>query len=113
MRWGALLMIAGYLILFASKINILVLVVGIILIDGGLQAAHIPNLTRVSELSAEARTRLNTIYMTSFFIGGTIGSIVGSYAWNMFSWTGVCTVGLIFVLLASLPIYLKRKKATC
>jgi MFS family permease len=109
MRWGVLLMIAGYLILFASKINIGVLVIGIILIDGGLQCAHIPNLTRVSELSAEARTRLNTIYMTSFFIGGTIGSIVGSYAWNMFSWVGVCTVGLILVLLASLPIYLKRK----
>jgi predicted MFS family arabinose efflux permease len=112
MRWGVLLMIAGYLILFASKINILLLVIGIILIDGGLQSAHIPNLTRVSELSAEARTRLNTIYMTSFFIGGTIGSIVGSYAWNMFSWTGVCTVGLILVLLASLPIYLKRKNTT-
>ncbi len=109
MRWGIVLMTAGYLILFASTIDILLLIAGIILIDMGLQSAHIPNLTRVSDLSPAARTRLNTIYMTSFFIGGTIGSIVGSYAWTLFGWTGVCAVGLILTLLASIPVYFRRE----
>lgn len=106
---GLLLMLAGYAILFAGKLSIVIVIIGIILIDMGLQAAHIPNLTRVSEISVQARTRLNTIYMTSFFIGGTIGSIVGSYAWTTFGWTGVCAVGLFFVALGSIPVYFKRK----
>lgn len=109
MHIGILLMLAGYAILFVGKMSIVIVIIGIILIDMGLQAAHIPNLTRVSEISVQARTRLNTIYMTSFFIGGTFGSIVGSYAWTTFGWAGVCAIGLILVALGSLPIYFKRK----
>ena len=110
MRWGFLAMVIGYLILFKSSWNIAILIVGIMLIDMGLQAAHIPNLTRVSALQPDARTRLNTIYMTSFFIGGTLGSIIGSYAWTIAGWTGVCTVGLVLVIAGSLPILIRLKK---
>jgi predicted MFS family arabinose efflux permease len=110
MRWGFLAMALGYIILFKSSWSIAVLIVGIMLIDMGLQAAHIPNLTRVSALQPDARTRLNTIYMTSFFIGGTLGSIVGSYAWTIAGWTGVCTVGLVLVIAGSLPILISLKK---
>jgi predicted MFS family arabinose efflux permease len=110
MRWGFLAMVIGYLILFKSSWSIAILIVGIMLIDMGLQAAHIPNLTRVSALQPDARTRLNTIYMTSFFIGGTLGSIIGSYAWTIAGWTGVCTVGLVLVIAGSLPILIRLKK---
>jgi predicted MFS family arabinose efflux permease len=48
--------------------------------------------------------------MTSFFIGGTLGSIVGSYAWTIAGWTGVCTVGLVLVIAGSLPILISLKK---
>jgi predicted MFS family arabinose efflux permease len=110
MRWGFLAMALGYIVLFKSSWSIAVLIVGIMLIDMGLQAAHIPNLTRVSALQPDARTRLNTIYMTSFFIGGTLGSIVGSYAWTIAGWTGVCTVGLVLVIAGSLPILIQANK---
>jgi len=110
MRWGMIGMAVGYLILFKSSVSIVILILGIILIDMGLQAAHIPNLTRVSALHPDARTRLNTIYMTSFFIGGTLGSIIGSYAWNVSGWTGVCFTGLIMVAAGALPLLGKRKK---
>lgn len=110
MRIGVIVMLAGYGILFFSINSIWFVVAGIILIDVGLQSAHIPNLTRVSSLIPEARTRLNTIYMTSFFIGGTLGSILGSYAWNMFGWAGVCSVGMLFVMAAGLPVFVKWGK---
>lgn len=103
MRRGLLLMLIGYLVMYQSHHTILLLITGIVLIDMGLQLAHIPNLSRMASLAPEARTRLNTIYMTSFFIGGTLGSILGSYAWNLFGWYGVCTAGLIMVLLGALP----------
>lgn len=112
MRWGILSMLAGYAILFFGIHSISIIIVGIILIDVGLQCAHVPNLTRVSSLIPEARTRLNTIYMTSFFMGGTLGSILGSFAWNAYKWPGVCTVGIVFVIAAATPLFIRgaRKK---
>lgn len=110
MRTGIIIMLLGYGIMFFSIHSISIVVAGIILIDVGLQSAHIPNLTRVASIIPEARTRLNTIYMTSFFIGGTLGSILGSYAWEISGWNGVCTVGILFVLAAGLPIFIRYRK---
>lgn len=107
MRFGILMMIAGYLILFEGKNGIALVIAGIILIDMGLQCTHIPNLSRNYSLLPDARTRLNTIYMTFFFIGGTLGSSIGSIAWNIGGWTSVCIVGIIMVALGSIPVYFK------
>lgn len=108
-RLGIAIMIIGYAIMFYGHLSIWVVVMGIILIDVGLQSAHVPNITRVSSLYTRARTRLNTIYMTAFFIGGTLGSILGSYAWNGFGWNGVCTVGIIFSIIGGLPVIFGKK----
>lgn len=110
MRWGIIGMLTGFVLLYQSTLSIAVLIAGIILIDMGLQAAHVPNLTRIATLQPEARTRLNTIYMTSFFVGGTLGSIAGSYAWHVGGWNGVCTVGLVMVVLGGLPMFLRGMK---
>lgn len=110
MRFGIIMMLAGYLILFEGNRGIGLVIAGIILIDMGLQSTHIPNLSRNYALLPEARTRLNTIYMTFFFIGGTVGSSVGSIAWNLRGWTGVCFAGILFVLIGAVPVYIKRRK---
>lgn len=108
MRAGIFLMLAGYFILIFANRGIVLMIIGIILIDMGLQSTHIPNLSRNYSLLPGARTRLNTIYMTFFFIGGTIGSSIGSIAWNKGGWTGVCISGLVLILLGAYPIF-KRK----
>jgi len=109
MRAGVFLMLAGYLILFAGKSGIAFMIVGIILIDMGLQSTHIPNLSRNYSLLPEARTRLNTIYMTFFFIGGTIGSSLGTVAWNRGGWRGVCISGIVLIFLGGFPVFSKKK----
>src|SRR5436190_1391851 len=50
------------------------LVVGVILLDAGVQGAQVANQSRVLALRAEARNRVNTIYMISYFSGGSLGS---------------------------------------
>ena len=115
MRAGILLMFFGYFILFFALKGIALMIIGIILIDMGLQSTHIPNLSRNYSLLPEARTRLNTIYMTFFFIGGTVGSSIGSIAWNVAGWRGVCFSGLLLILLGAFPVFkrsLKRDGAT-
>lgn len=112
MKAGIIIMLIGYAIMFFSIYSIIIVIAGIVLIDVGLQSAHVPNLTRVSSLIPEARTRLNTIYMTSFFIGGTLGSLLGSYAWNVYGWEGVCTIGILFVIAGGVPIFIHRAKTS-
>lgn len=111
---GLVAMLSGFLVLFVSHQTILIFVIGIILIDMGLQLAHIPNLSIVNTLHAAARARLNTVYMTSFFIGGTLGSVIGSYAWQLYAWEGVCTMGLVLVVAGSMPLFFRsvRRRPT-
>ncbi len=80
------------------------LIIGVILLDLGTQAVHISNQTRVFSLNAEARSRLNTVYMVTYFVGGSLGSFLGAYGWSIARWNGVCVVGVGLLVLA-LAIY--------
>ena len=71
------------------------LIAGVVLMDLGVQAGHVSNQTRIYALLPEARSRLNTVYMVAYFLGGAIGSALGAYGWDHARWTGVCVVGLL------------------
>jgi hypothetical protein len=73
--------------------------------DLGVQVVHVSNQTRNQSLRPEARNRLNTVYMFSYFIGGVVGSSLGAAGWAVAGWAGVCTVGIILPTLA-LGVYL-------
>ncbi len=99
---GIVLALVAYAVLGLSGGYLAGLVVGVLLLDVGVQSAHIANQTLVFSLVPEARSRLNTVYMTGYFTGGSLGSIAGGLAWTHFGWPGVCLVGSAFVALALL-----------
>jgi len=78
------------------------LVAGVILLDAGAQMMQIANQTRIFGLGAEARSRLNTVYMTMYFVGGAAGSALASMAWERWQWDGVCGLQLCLIALAGL-----------
>jgi predicted MFS family arabinose efflux permease len=80
------------------------LILGVILLDLGTQGAHISNQTRIYGLNPAANSRLNTVYMVSYFVGGSLGSLLGAYGWSAGRWNGVCLVGLL-LLVAALAVY--------
>lgn len=75
------------------------LIIGFVLIDFGLQSMHIMNQSDYFSINIAASSRLNTVYMVSYFIGGSLGTLLGAYFWQHFGWTGVCGVGVCFTLL--------------
>ena len=77
-----------------------VLAIGVIVMDAGVQASHISNQTRIYALSAELRNRLNRVYMVIYFLGGASGSALGSRRGQRFGWTGVCMTGAAFAATA-------------
>jgi predicted MFS family arabinose efflux permease len=76
------------------------LIIGVILLDLGTQGTHISNQTRIYRLNAAARSRLNTVYMVSYFIGGSLGSLLGAYGWDIGRWNGVCAAGILMLVVA-------------
>lgn len=82
--------------------KLIFLIFSTILLDFGAQSAQISNQTVVQSLSDEYRSRNNTIFMFFYFIGGALGAFLGTLSWQTFGWTGICTLGILFSLLALL-----------
>jgi predicted MFS family arabinose efflux permease len=81
------------------------LIVGVVLLDAGVQAGHVTNLARIHALPGEARSRLTTVYMVTFFVGGAAGSALGAFAWQHWQWNGVCAVGILMPLVAAARLF--------
>jgi predicted MFS family arabinose efflux permease len=96
----------AYLLLWSAGTHLAGLLAGVILLDLGVQACHISNQARIYHLPPEAHSRLNTLYMISYFIGGSAGSLLGAYGWGRWGWAGVCGAGVALVL-AGLAVHVR------
>jgi predicted MFS family arabinose efflux permease len=72
------------------------LAIGGIVLDLGTQANLVTNQTRVYRLIPEARNRINTVFMVTYFVGGALGTFLAGFAWSWWQWNGVCTLGASF-----------------
>lgn len=93
-------MLLAFVVLWLLGYALWGLIIGVILLDLGVQSNLISCQAVVRNLRPEARSRLNTIFMTSYFIGGAIGSTLGVYAWSFDRWAGVCMAGIALLLVA-------------
>ena len=72
------------------------LAIGGIVLDLGTQANLVTNQTRIYRLIPEARNRLNTVFMVTYFVGGALGTFLAGFAWSLWQWNGVCALGASF-----------------
>lgn len=86
------------------------LVVGILLLDIGEQLALIANQHVIYSLRPEARSRLNTLFMSGMFVGGAMGSWGAGLAWRLGGWQGACLFGGALVLIG-LSLHCLRRRA--
>jgi predicted MFS family arabinose efflux permease len=96
--WGVVLL-SFVAAVFAGRSVALILVV-VVVLDVALQALGILNQLRVFAVSHRARSRLNTAYVTSNFIGGAIGSAAAAVLWSTGGWTAVTIAGVVLSCLA-------------
>ncbi|MDM9384652.1 MFS transporter [Chlorogloeopsis sp. ULAP01] len=94
--------IAAYLIFWKFETQVWGLIVGSMLLNLSSQGALVANQVKVYSLLPDARSRLNTVFMVSTFLGASLGSVVGTYGWSAFQWTGVCLAGLLLIGIAGI-----------
>ena len=75
-------------------------VISVLLLDVGVQATQVTNVATIYSLDATAHSRINTAYMTSYFIGGALGSFIGIQCWGLGGWDVVTWQLLAWCVLA-------------
>lgn len=74
------------------------LIAAIILVDIGSQCQQLSNQSGCFKEVPDATNRANTIFMTTLFIGGSVGTFCAGLAWTLQGWTAICFTGLAFTL---------------
>jgi len=80
--------------------SIMAIIAGTLFLDVGVQATRLNNLAQIYRLDDTTLSRINTVYMTSVFIGGAIGTYAGVLCWSVGGWSLVCWQLLVWSLLA-------------
>lgn len=91
---GCGIMILAWCALYFFQNSYVGIVAGIILIDIGMQCIQISNQTCALSLEPHASNRVNTIFMTTYFIGGAFGTFLAGTAWHHAGWGGVALAGI-------------------
>jgi len=102
------LIIASIFLMILLPTSVPALVLAVFLLDVGAQAIQVTNVAMIYTLDESSHSRINTIYMTSFFTGGALGTLIGIYCWKYGGWLGVNLQMLIFAVAISL-LLLKEK----
>ncbi|TVZ07001.1 MFS transporter [Trebonia kvetii] len=89
--------------------GLVLLIVGVLLMDACVQASHVINQSVIYDLLPEARSRLTTVYITTMFAGGAIGSAAGAQAYAHWGWTGA-TLTAAALPLAGLLCWLATRR---
>jgi MFS family permease len=96
--------IAGVLLVKIFPSSLLSFIVAVLMIDIGTQATQVTNLAVIYGLDEKANSRINTVYMTSYFLGGAFGTLAGVLSWTYGGWGLVTWQLLIWSIMALLLI---------
>jgi predicted MFS family arabinose efflux permease len=77
----------------AGVAALVLLAVAAILIDGAAQTNHVLSQRIIFSVPGEIRGRVNALYMTSNFIGGALGSVLGTFTYHHGGWHATALTG--------------------
>lgn len=86
------------------------IIAGVILIDIGMQCVQLSNQSATMKLQPAASSRMNTIYMVTYFIGGSLGTFLAGSLWSLFGWYGTVGAGLGMVSASVLFSLFRRRR---
>lgn len=85
--------LVSWVVLDLGSSSVVVLILGIMVLDLGVQGTQISNQSAIYRLHANARSRITTAYMSAYFLGGVLCSSVTGALYASDGWSAVCVFG--------------------
>lgn len=106
---GCALLLAAWAALFFGGNSYAGIIAGVLLLDIGMQCIQLSNQTSIFGLCPSASNRVNTIFMTTYFVGGALGTFLAGSCWHMAGWGGVTATGAVLTLCSlSLTVFTRK-----
>lgn len=106
---GVVFQLAAWGLFLVGSGSYLSIIVGILLIDIGMQCIQLSNQATLFALCPSASNRINTIFMSFYFVGGSLGTMLSGTAWALYGWPGVVGAGMVLILASFVVTLLWRK----
>ena len=87
------MVLVSFAVLWVGRTSVVAVIVGILVLDVGVQGLQVTNQSLIYTLAPEARSRITSAYMVCYFIGGALGSAVGGALFQAGGWGAVCALG--------------------
>lgn len=100
---------AAFAIAGFGQHSIVFIALAAVLVDMAVQTSLILGQHTVYQLDPHARARLNSAFIATFFLGGALGSQLGSVAYHAGGWGAVSALGAALPLLAFLYWLTERR----
>lgn len=81
----------------------------VVLLDIGVQATQVTNISIIYSLDHLANSRINMVYMTSYFVGGALGTYFSIILWNHGGWSWSTTFMTLLGALAILNVVTSQR----
>jgi predicted MFS family arabinose efflux permease len=104
---GAILVILSFIAMWAMPSSLIVIILGAVVFDLGLQIALVSHQAIIFSLDAGARSRINAIFMTGLFTFFALGSFISVKLQQNYGWRAVLLSGIM----TSLVAFILAKKA--
>ena len=102
----------AYVLLAGAESSLTLLVIGVIVLDIGVQAGLVSNQTRAFAVDPKTQGRINSLYMTATVFGGAVGVTVSGWLMSRFGWTGIVAFGLTLGVVAAAIHWLGAPRRT-
>jgi predicted MFS family arabinose efflux permease len=117
-QWGTvvvMLLAAGAFLLSdlahdGSRLALGLVIACAILLDFAVSSNLVFSQRAIYSLRPEQRSRVNGLFMATFFAGGAISSALSGWCFLRFGWTGVSAVGVALPIAALLYLLTERQK---
>lgn len=97
---GCYTLLAAWFAAYIGQNSYVGIIAGVLLVNIGMSCVQICNQAHVLSMFPQTANRVNTVFVTSCFAGGAIGTLLVGAAWSFIGWNGVVLVGTILTLCA-------------
>ncbi|MFC9842930.1 MFS transporter [Streptomyces sp. NPDC060223] len=103
--------LASMLVAGLGASSLIALALGGVLLDFAVQGHQVLSQRDIYAVRPDARARINSVYMTSVFLGGAISSAVTGAVFTLWGWSGVTVMAAALIAVGLVIWVLERRTA--